>query len=89
VLGDGGQLLEAAGVALAQADVGRDPGLVQLDRRTPAAEDVAVDADDGELPGTTLDPLPEPRDVGRAAQAFLLALGRHRHYERERDPAAV
>jgi catalase len=89
VLGDGVRLLEAAGVAIAEADVANDPGLVQVDARAPAAADFAVDGDDGELSASTLDPVLAPRDVGRAAQALLFALGKHRHYERERDPAPV
>jgi catalase len=89
VLGDAGRLLDAAGVGIAEADVANDPGLVQLDQHLPAAAELAVDVDDGDLPESTLDPVPAPRDVGRAVQAFLFALGRHRHYERERDPAAV
>jgi hypothetical protein len=48
----------------------------------------AVDADDGEV-AHTLDVLPSEADVRRATQAFLIALGRHKHYERERDPAPV
>ncbi len=91
VLGDSAKLLVAAGVAMAGADVPSDPGFVQLVARASSAADVAVDADDGDLSGAagTLDPVPSARDVGRATQEFLLALGKHRHYERERDPAAV
>jgi catalase len=86
VLGSATKLLDAAGIAMAGADVASDPGIVQIDARVPA--DVAVDADDGDASGT-LDAVPATSDVGRATQAFLFALGRHRHFERERDPAPV
>jgi hypothetical protein len=33
--------------------------------------------------------VPADAAVARATQAFLFALGRHRHYERERDPSPV
>jgi catalase len=91
VLGGESTLLEAAGVAMAEADAPVDPGIVLLDATRPAAADVAVDTDDGNLEDarSTLDPVPSLRDTGRAAQAFLIALGRHKHYERERDPAPV
>jgi len=85
VLGDSAQLLAAAGVSWAQADVDSDPGLVGVD--VPAA--AAADADDGELEGAPLDGVPSAAAVGRATQAFLIALGKHRHFERERDPAPV
>jgi len=87
VLGDGGKLLQAAGVTDAEADLAADPGFVQVALRAPDVP--AVDADDGDLPASTLDPVASPGDLNRAVQAFMLALGRHRHYERERDPAAV
>jgi len=91
VLGGESTLLEAAGVAMAEADTPPDPGIIVLDATRPAPEDVAIDTDDGNLEDaqSTLDPVPSVRDTGRAAQAFLIALGRRRHFERERDPAPV
>jgi len=80
------KLLDAAGISLAEADVASDPGLIQVDAGVGDA--AAVDADDGEV-AHTLDALPSEADVRRATQAFLIALGRHKHYERERDPAPV
>jgi catalase len=80
------KLLDAAGISLAEADVASDPGLIQVDASVGGG--AAVDADDGEL-ADTLDALPSEADVRRATQAFLIALGRHKHYERERDPAPV
>ena len=91
VLGGESALLEAAGVAMAEADTPADPGIILLDSTRPAAEDVAVDTDDGNIEDaqSTLDPVPSLRDTGRAAQAFLIAIGRHKHFERERDPGPV
>jgi catalase len=80
------RLLAAAGIAMAETDVASDPGLIQVDSRGGGAD--TVDADDGEVSGT-LDAAPSSADVRRATQAFLFALGQHRHYERERDPAPV
>jgi catalase len=91
VLGGESALLETAGVAMAEADTPADPGIIVLDATRPAQEDVAIDTDDGNLDEapSTLDPVPSVRDTGRAAQAFLIALGKRRHFERERDPAPV
>jgi len=91
VLGGESTLLEAAGVAMAEADAPVDPGIILLDSTRPATEDVAVDTDDGNLEDaqSTLDPVPSLRDTGRAAQAFLIAIGKHKHFERERDPGPV
>jgi len=78
LLGDplSSKLLDAAGIALADTDVAADPGLVQ------------VETGGGDAAGLH-DAAPSPAAVGSAAQAFMVALAKHKHFERERDPAPV
>jgi len=84
LLGGANRLLDAAGIAPADADVAADPGIVQVGARAWPADTRA-----GALDASTPDAVPADAAVARATQAFLFALGRHRHYERERDPSPV
>jgi catalase len=74
VIGDDTILLEAAGVAREVIDRGDDPGLIVAD---DDADDRGEGGDDDE------------QGLGGAVRRFMLALARHRHYERELDPPMV
>jgi catalase len=77
VTGDDTILLEAAGVAREVIDRGDDPGLIVADDDADVAGDRDDDGDDDE------------QGTGSAVRRFMLALARHRHYERELDPPMV
>lgn len=91
VLGRDAALLRAAGIPM-PADASDDPGLIFAGEVVDDGDDDDRVVDDSAVAG---DAPPEPAPGVPAAQArdllekFVVAIGRHRHFERELDPPAV